>query len=206
MNTIKILCLHGLRHNSLLLRKSMDKTIKKLSKLNIEFDFFDSPIKYPTNESIDYRQWWTATRENALTLEKYDTIEQSINNLKQKWESSKYDGLLGFSQGSVLAQIFAYQIQNKLINIYEPKFLILICGSPISDHDYSKYYQSRLILKTLVMSGSQDPLVDINKTMELVKHLENVSIITHTGGHYFSTSSESYNQFKDFLLKTMEWS
>jgi len=204
--TIKILCLHGLRHNSQLLKKSMESTIKKLSKLGIEFDFFDSPIKYCTsentnNEDVDYRQWWSANRENALTIEVYDTIKESLQNLKHKWESSKYDGLLGFSQGSVLVQIFAYQIQNKIISTYDPNFLILVSSSPISDTDYKEYYKSQILYKTLIMSGSKDPLVDMNRTTTLIKYFKDPEVIIHSGGHYFSTSSEAYQLLKNFLLK-----
>lgn len=208
--SLKILCLHGFRHNSQLLKKSMEQTIKKLSRFNIEFDFFDSPIKYSstdndeTTNEIDYRQWWSATKENVLTLERFDTAEQSINNLKEKWESNKYDGLLGFSQGSTLVQIFAYQIQNKIIDTYEPKFLVIASTFPISDVGYKKYYQSQVIYKTLIMIGSRDTLVNMEQTLSLVKYFRNPVTIVHSGGHYFSTTSETYYLFKNFLQEIIQ--
>jgi predicted lipase len=203
-NKLKILCLHGFRHNSELFKKSMDSTIKKLSKLNVEFDFYDSPINYVGEEEGDddknnYRQWWSANKDNVLTLENYDTLEQSIQNLKHKWEEGKYDGLLGFSQGSVLAQIFAYQIQNKLLETYEPKFIVLASTFPITDTNYKKYYQEQLNCKTVIMTGSRDTLVDMKHTLSIIKHFKNPTTIVHTGGHYFSTSSETYYLFKKFL-------
>ena len=204
--TLKILCLHGFSHNSQLLKKSMDSTIKKLARLNIEFDFFDSPIKYNSGDYTDteYRQWWSATKESALTLEKYDTIDESIKNLKDKWESDKYDGLLGFSQGSVLIQLYCYLIQNKIISTYEPKFIVLVSTSPITDIEHKKYYQSQLIYKTLIMTGSKDTFVGMDQTLSLNKFFKNATIIIHTGGHYFSTSSETYYLFKKFLETIIE--
>jgi alpha/beta superfamily hydrolase len=186
----------------------MESTIRKLSKLNISFDFLDSPIKYKcitepnsTDDSTNYRQWWSASRDNALTLENYDTVEESIKVLKDKWESDRYDGLLGFSQGSVLAQIFAYQIQNKVIETYEPKFIVLASTSPISDLKYKEYYQSQLMYRALVITGSKDTLVSMEVTLSLLKFFSDPVTIVHTGGHYFSTSSETHYLFKEFLEK-----
>lgn len=197
--SLKILCLHEFRQNSQLLKKTMEPTVKKLSKLNITFDFYDSPIKYQNDINSDYRQWWSATKENILTLKNFDTVKESIHYLKQKWESDKYDGLLGFSQGSTLVQIFAYQIQNKIINTKEPKFIILASPFPISDVEYNKYYRSQLVYKTLIITGSKDTLVSMELTLSLVKYLRNSKTIIHTGGHYFSTSTETYYLFRKFL-------
>lgn len=207
MKSLKILCLHGFRQNTELLKKSMESTIKKLLRLNIEFDFYDSPIKYSNgdDETSNYRQWWSASRENILTSEKYDTIDQSLVGLKNKWESNKYDGILGFSQGSVLTQIFAYQIQNKIITIInEPKFLILVGAFSITDNNYKEYYQKQLKYKTLIITGSKDTLVKMEITLQLVKYFENSSTIIHKGGHYFSNSSETYYLLRNFLQEIMK--
>lgn len=196
MNKLKILCLHGFRHNAEILKREMNLTITKLNKLNVEFDFYDSPFEYTGS---NYKQWWSATKEDMLTAERYDTVRESIDNLKQKWESSKYDGLLGFSQGSVLVQIFCYQIQNKLIVTYEPKFIVLASTFAISDINYRKYYQNQLDYKAAIMIGSHDTLLDFKSTLSLIKHFKNPYTIVHTGGHYFSESSESYYLLRKFL-------
>lgn len=201
IKSLKILCLHGFRHNSQLLKKSMEPIIKRLSIFDVEFDFLDSPIKYKSEQNnTDYRKWWSVTKENALTLEKYDTIEESILHVKNKWTSNKYDGLLGFSQGSILAQIFAYQVQNKVINLeYEPKFIILVNTSLISDINYKVYYQEQLLYKTLIISGSKDTSIDIEHLCNLIKNFKNISVIFNTGGRYFSTTTETYYPLRHFL-------
>ena len=201
---MKILCLHGFRHNSDKLKKSMDPIIRKLEKTeyNIDFDFFDSPIPYgcdddPNNE---LRKWWTVTREN-INIEHYDTCNDSLQTLFDKWQSDEYDGLLGFSQGSVLIQIFAYQIQMGILAAREPKFIILCSTSKISDTHFATYYDQPLEYKTLIISGSRDPLVNIEDVIALRKNFENHQIIIHSGGHYVSSNSETYYQLKKFLTQ-----
>ena len=163
--TLKILCLHGFRHNSTLLKRSMESITKKLRKLGVEFDFFESPILYSGDDnndnSKDFKQWWSATKETVQSQEKYDTLEQSIENLKVKWQNYKYDGIIGYSQGSVLVQIFAYMIQNKIIDTYEPKFLILSSTFPITDVRYKDLYKEKLRYPTIIMAGTNDTFVKI---------------------------------------------
>lgn len=195
---MKILCLHGYRHNVNALKKSMDELIKKLNKKQIEFDFFQSPIKYiPTKEELetkstknDYYQWWSATKENIMTNEHYDTIDESLINLTNKWKSDNYDGILGFSQGSVLIQLFIYQIQKKQIETYEPKFIILVSSYPPTDLKFIDYHQTKKHIKTIIISGTNDDLVSIDVSMNLRDHFPNVSMLLHPGGHYVSSSTE----------------
>jgi len=192
---MKILCLHGLRHSGDMMKKSMKDLIRKFAKKDIEFDFYTSPIKFTdklAESENEYFQWWSGTRETGLTLEKYDTIEQSINNVLAKWNSDQYDGILGFSQGSVLTQIFAYQIQNKIIDTYEPKFIILAGASPISDTIYKQYYKDTLKYPVVFIAGMRDTLVTLDITNELRKYFDpdKTLFLIHNGGHYVSTSTE----------------
>lgn len=200
---MKILCVHGFRHNSEALKESMKTLIKKFSKNGIEFHFYDSPISYKSNDvneiNNEYKQWWSATRANILTLEKYDTIDESLKHLKERWEEDKYDGILGFSQGSVLVQIFAYQIQNKIICTYEPKFLILASMFAITDINHKNNYQTQLKYKTAIMAGARDTLVSMGDTLSLIKYFKNPYTIVHTGGHYVSSSSETYYMLQKFF-------
>ena len=198
---LKILCLHGFRHSADAINKSMAGLIKKFEKKGVEFVFYNSPIIYTGDDAkdCDYRQWWSATRENVLTLENFDTIEESIKNLSVKWESDNYDGILGFSQGSVLTQIFAYQIQKDIIKVTPPKFIILASPFPITDNVYKDYYKDQLCYKIAVMTGSRDTLVDTSTSLSLLKYFKDSTTITHSGGHYVSSSGETYNSLQKFL-------
>ena len=195
---MKILCLHGFRHSSKSLKKYMDALINKFSKYDIEFDFYQSPIKYiPTSDEInsgidcnDYYQWWSTTRENFLLNEHYDTINESLNNLTQKWKSENYDGILGFSQGSVLVQLFVYKIELQQIVVYEPKFIILVSPFIPSDIDFIDYNKTIKNIKTIIISGAKDTLVPTNISLSLIKQFSDARFLLHSGGHYVSSSTE----------------
>jgi predicted esterase len=184
----------------------MGSLISKLSKQLISFDFYDSPISYQRNESDDpsvdassYKQWWNATRDNVLTNPEYDTATESVSNLLKKWESAEYDGILGFSQGSVLTQIFTYQIQMKIIKTYNPKFVILSSTFPITDVKLKSYYETLLDVPTLVMYGSRDTFVTKEQTIETSKYFKNATLLEHSGGHYVSSNQFAIEGVRNFL-------
>jgi predicted esterase len=105
---MKFLCLHGLRHNGVKLKKSMDTFIRKCKGKGIEFVFIDSPFLY-SDEEKDLRKWYSASKENIFTLDKYDTLQESLKYVKEKYEEYKCDSLIGFSQGANIVQVLLYQ-------------------------------------------------------------------------------------------------
>ena len=193
---MKILCLHGLRHNGTLLEQSMKGISKKFK--NIEFVFINSKFKFENEENLYC--WWNANRENALTIDKYDLINESINYILQYWNKDIYDGILGFSQGSVVAQIFCYYVQNKIIETYAPKFAILCSSSEISDLNLKKLYETKLNLPICYMYGSKDPIINSETNMKLIEKLgDNVYILEHNGGHYVSSNSGTIDKLQIFF-------
>lgn len=198
---MKILCLHGIRHNVDVLKKNMKKLIEKYKRYDIEFEFFESPIRYinentnnfDNNSCDNYFQWWSSTRETFLIDKCYDTINESLLNLKQKWMSDNYDGLLGFSQGSVLSQIFVCQINKKIIDTYLPKFMILANPYPITDNnfvDYNDHIKNITSMKTIIICGTRDPLISIDIPINLMKNFNDANILIHSGGHFMSSATE----------------
>lgn len=196
---MKILCLHGLRQNKEILKKSMSKIIKKLEKENIVFEFVESPYEF-SNEG-NYKQWRTANKENALTIENYDTINESIEFITKIWNDNEYDGILGFSQGSVVCQIFLYQIENEKIKVNRlPKYGLLCCSSIISDKELMKLYECPLKTRTIIINGEKDPLINLDMTNKLAKYL-NSELYIHKGGHYICDKNNSIDLIKEFILK-----
>lgn len=180
---MRILCLHEYGTNSQKTKKSLDSLIKKLP--NIEFVFVDSPIRDDDNTY----KWWSITRNNMLSIRKYDTVKKSLLNLQKIWNSDKYDGIFGFSQGSVLAQIFAYQIQEKIISVtHQPKFLILSNTYKISDEEFEQFYKKYLEIPTILIIGTRNFLIPIEICLSVVNYLKHPYIIFHDGGHYASSS------------------
>lgn len=204
---MKILCLHGFRHNSALLQKSMSTLTKKFGKNDITFDFLDSCFPYvcvdgsEVLEKTDLKQWWSAKKDSILKLDTFDTVNESIEHIQKKWDENKYDGILGFSQGSVLAQIFAYRCQNKQINTYSPKFIILCSTFPITDLHECKQYENKLNLPCFIMYGSKDLFVQKDLTLKFSKICENATIYEHNGGHYVSSTKDTCDALLAFFNK-----
>lgn len=195
---IKILCLHGFCQNSELFKETMEPIIKKLEKYDIAFDFFESSEKYEnSDDQLKWKQWWSMSKQNKN--EDRELVLNHINRLKEKWQSDKYNGILGFCQGAVLVQIFAYQIQNKIIDTYDPEFIILANTFPLVT--FKNYYDKKLLYKTLFIIGSRDTLVKMEDIIDITKYFQNGTIIMSTAGHYFSTTSETLYLLKNFIVK-----
>ena len=198
---------------------------------NISFDFLESPIKYNDLEKKqedsnkkelteikeikeDYRQWWSATKDSVTNLDKFDTLEESMELLVKKWNSENYSGILGFSQGSVLVQIFTFFCETKKkvktleIN-YPPKFVILASSFAITDKtiksEIDEYTTSKNKLKTpmCLMYGSKDSFVTKDQTLQILDYWnkEQCFELEHNGGHYVSTTKTTCELLFDFITK-----
>lgn len=195
---MKILCLHGLRQNKTILAKNMEKIIKKLGKKDIVFDFIDSPFDFIEKE---FKQWYYASRENALTIDNYDTINESLKYIVDILNKGVYDGILGFSQGSVVCQIFLYAIENQTINVnIKPKFGLLCSTSLISDKNLVNLYKNELKTKTLILNGEKDPIISNDMTAKLAKYL-NSTLHYHKGAHYICDKNSTIDIISDFIFE-----
>lgn len=204
-----ILVLHGFRHNSKLLQKSMDTIIRKF-KSTVNFVFYDSPIKFvdietkdadfKTFDTSELLQWWSATKDSVLTLEKFDTYNESMKNVRDKWNSGKYDGIMGFSQGSVLAQLFCWNAQAGLIELKtKPKFAILCSTFPVTDLELKKFYKDKLNIPSVIMYGTNDTYISDTVTMAVANNICSPFIIKHDGGHYVSTKKNVIDELTTFF-------
>lgn len=209
-NVINVLCLHGFRHNASLLQKSMSELVKKLKKKNLVFDYVESPHVYISQDNSDtvediktnnYRQWWSATKDSVTTLEKFDTYKESLESVTKQWNSKKYDIVLGFSQGSILAQLFCYSIENNTINTYKPKLCILASSFSITDTMLKDYYKNQLQCPVIHMYGTKDTFVLPETASKLEQYFANCITIKHTGGHYVSGTRDTYALVLDALKK-----
>jgi len=130
-----ILCFHGYGQTSDVMKSRMKKLEKEFK--GISFDFA---------ESIDANMWYSVnineeTPFKVLTDEipedTYQMIEDNMINIDKILETKKYDGFIGFSQGSVFARwyisirkpsikffisIGSFNANHKLYNIYKLKY------------------------------------------------------------------------------------
>lgn len=214
-----ILCIHGFRSNGDLLKKSVNSLVKKFSKHNINFDFVTSPIPFididndngTGTENSDgecYKQWWTTSKKRLFDEQKYDTIYESIRYIYDMYSKKKYDGILGYSQGSVLVQVILYLQQFPMLFgekygdiIFNFKFGILGSTFNISDDELSELYKYRLDVPILNLYGSEDTLVPYNISESFSNKCNKIMNYKHHGKHYIPTTKESFEIMKNFINK-----
>lgn len=146
-----------------------------------------------------------------MSLDTFDTLENSLEILLKKWNEEKYDGILGFSQGSILVQIFAFycEIKKKIHNIeisYVPKFCILSSSFIITDKNvkneieiYSK--ENKIKMPMCLMYGIKDSFIKQEETLKILNYWNKNEIIEHKGGHYVSCTRETCEQLLNFINK-----
>lgn len=206
---IKILCLHGNRSCGDTLKKSM-KNLLKLE--HIEFIFITSPIIYDnSNNNYDaiYRKWWTGDLTNIFTNPYYDTLYESIKFVHDKYiEFGPFDGILGFSQGAVLANIILYLneypefFDDKYQHInFNFKFAILCSMSIITDNSFKKILDKKIKIPILNVYGDRDELLDFNHSQSLAKYFENCINYQHDGKHHIPSKSKFKSVLLDFLTR-----
>lgn len=201
----RILCLHGFRQNGSILKKSMHQYITDCKKLQkYELEFVDSPFAYVRNEGdgeIDtssFRQWWYGTKEDVTTVTTYDTLAESVKFVLEKLQTTKdCVGIWGFSQGSVLAQIVAYRLQQAGMPL---QCLILSATFPISDAgEVKRTAELKLTCPTLLMHGAKDTFVERKRALVVCEYIANCTLVEHDGGHYVSTTKASRDAVSVFI-------
>jgi len=130
-----ILCFHGYNQSCEMMKSRMNKIEKEFK--GISFDYA---------ESNDINMWYSINIDNINPLkvltdeipsESYHMIEENMKHIDKILETKKYDGFIGFSQGSVFARwyistrkpqikffisIGSFDANHKLYNIHKLKF------------------------------------------------------------------------------------
>lgn len=197
---MKILCLHGYRQNVRLFSKSADSLVKKLKKI-AQVEFINSPFlikegEIGYEEGIDRRKWWSLQKKDDLFEPiSYDLAEESISYVAKYYNENKFDGILGFSQGSVVVQCL---LLREMIN---PRFTILIGTFPITDPAWLSF-EFRRELPLLFCIGERDELVPRSKTEELLRKLRiPFEVCLYAGGHYVPSNAEAVRIICDFVMR-----
>ena len=178
----RLLCLHGYTQNATLFRQRT-AVLRKQLEPNIECVYVDAPFLCPGEpEEKQPRTWWILKTDGQKFF--YDGYQQSLTLLNDLWKTGGFVGVLGFSQGAVMAQIFANQAPS-------PCFLISVSGFPPRDESI------RLSLTktpSLHVIGTSDEIIDpafslasaqqtageaigLNETVALT------TVLSHPGGH-----------------------
>jgi hypothetical protein len=132
---------------------------------------------------------------------RYKGWEESEKTIRDAMEVyGPFDGIMGFSQGSLAASVALASIPELKSTV---KFVVLIAGfNPLDDH-FSRLLESEVPLapRSLHVIGSSDALVTRDRFESLISFYgADPRVFEHNGGHGVPTSAEFRNTVKTFIL------
>ncbi|KAG7367432.1 serine hydrolase [Nitzschia inconspicua] len=214
----RILCLHGRCQSGAMLSNKIAGARKKLQRI-YELDFLDGPLVVaeaipdqnaateitklqgqPLEFSELQRQlaWWDKDPKTGKHL----NITQAFSYVIETTKGKDYDGILGFSQGGVLAASLV------LTGAFPNVKVILTAGSPYVPDAFEcaksvapnqETIQHGLNVPKLHFAGKTDAMVPVESTARLCEAAGNGNIVLHEKGHLFPTKAAYVNQMMRFL-------
>lgn len=142
---------------------------------------------FPVKDYGDYREWWNSRREGDTII--YDRYDQCIETVVKELVESRYDGIMGFSQGGALvAAVLAMYVKGAID--FPPLKYAWIQGSFTPAHYSAQHYFRDLENcdregpRLLVTAYDRDPIVPASKTRQLADSFPNSTYVEFDGrGH-----------------------
>lgn len=204
----RLLFLHGYRQSASKVKKRTRKMFRILDEeCNASVYFLNGTHPYKSENDSDsqvavvdkhiinilesQRVWYNA----KCTESTYDGLEESIdyviNHIKTK---GPYDGIIGFSQGSLVASI----ILKRQPNLF--RYFISISGYKPKDDNYKSLYSIEYLtdFPSLHIFGKRDTLVDSADSIEFYKCFKNAVLAEHPAGH-FAPDQWPFEKIQEFV-------
>eukprot|EP00250_Pteridium_aquilinum_P017338 c23580_g1_i1 orf=139-732(+) len=172
---LRVLCLHGFRTNASIMKTQLAKWDRSVIDL-LDLVFLNAP--YPAAGESDVEGFfpppfyeWFRYEKTEIGAVNYKTLKECIQagevtyrNLKECIQfisdfmetQGPFDGLLGFSQGSILAAALAGMQQQGLALTSSPalRFVIIISGGVLKgDHDFKGCYSEPIRCPSVHLIG-----------------------------------------------------
>lgn len=224
---LEILVLHGNRQSAKIFKNKTEKDFEKKLKKIANLTYCDSPRLYQqsvnsgesTSETKDHysstkdepiREWWNAIEKDGSII--YEGLEDSLEYINRLFKYNRYDGIIGFSQGSTLVGIisaFVNDFRNgknvpvHINNITDQlKFVVMISGFYCRDSrpefkncileempiehipEQIKIRKDLIKIPSFHIWGTDDKMVLPWRSAKLSDAFENKKICIHTSGHF----------------------
>ncbi|XP_010025399.2 esterase AGAP003155 isoform X1 [Eucalyptus grandis] len=205
----RILCLHGFRMSAKILETQMHKWPESLLE-KLDLVYLDAPYPSMGKSGAEgvfdppYFEWFQGNQDYT----EYENFKECIDFIEDFMvKNGPFDGLLGFSQGAVLAAALPGMQAEGLVftKVPEIKFLILISGAKLGGSKFSapplaaNAFSSPVKCPSLHVIGENDlvkpdsiALLDSFVDPIIVHHLED-----HTIPRLDNQSLEDVNNFID---------
>jgi len=196
---LKILCLHGHGQCSMYFTQKLGalrNEVKKLCVMSVP----DAPFPCPTEDVPDARSWYSFTRLESGQTDRYDNFEDAVAFLAEYDRAQgPFDGILSFSQGTVVSVVLAARANEKLFPSL--KFCVMFSGLLPSDK-YLRADTMALLREKTVSSlhifGTEDKVITPDRSLELAMAFgPTAQVVSHDGGHFVPSSVRK--QLKEFV-------
>ena len=194
---LRILCLHGIYNNIEVMQYQLDYYMY-IFRDYIDFEIINAPFVYEhvfdpvVKEKFKgpFYGWYAIDFENKRRIKVIEGIEYLINYIN---DNGPFDGLLGFSQGSILARIILKREEFgsllPKLTVDSPKFAILFSSvvSKLStpttkDKEFYDILTGKYEEPILFIYGEQE--ISEDTVSESIINTGNITTIVHNGGHY----------------------
>lgn len=195
---LRILALHSWRTSAKIFKEQFARVQLGLEIEELaELVFVDAPHsnKGPPPKDVagifegPYYEWFTIHKSESQQpggppITAYMGLEQSEEYLCQIMrEQGPFDGLIGFSQGGLMASVLvAQQRAGLLLQDMPPLRFVLLFGSVMSHHPrHVETYQGRVQVPSCHVVGHQDWVKE--HAIDLARQFQNPIVIMHPRGH-----------------------
>lgn len=219
----RVLCLHGYSQNASMLSKKLAAV--QLQCPDIEMIFFDAPhilqpVDLPAPSQMGYfagfdsepppkepqRGWWKTQNVHVITAGLEVTLASLKDILKKR---GKFDGVLGFSQGAVLAALLSGLLEKPQMYpsfledgkaLHPPfEFCICVAGYKPLDPLGASLVTPDFKTPTLHILGHNDIVVTPERAQSLIDVSFNGRVEYHDGGHFIPTKTAWRKFLADYI-------
>lgn len=146
--------------------------------------------------------WWRASEQNTRPSRSLRAIgaDESVATIRHACEShGAFDGLLAFSQGCAAGALAIAELGNKCV--VPDGFCVLAAGFLPADETLRARIEKQAPLpqRALVVSGTNDALVERERTDALGKCFQIYEAFYHDGGHGIPTTSDFRSHVRSFI-------
>ena len=209
----KVLCLHGYSMDAVWLTEWCDDIQPHLS--GIELIIPNAPVPVPEQEVRGMAKrfnmaipewrigegknwcWYRATDDKPPVYQQIDTSFDMLETLFK--EQGGFDGILGWSQGAVMAAILAALYLKNNDQRYQVNWLVLAGGFRPGDQRFRAYFDESLNLPSLHVTGEKESSFMQQQGDRLASSFVDAQRLTTPVGHIFPL------KYPEYMRKIAEW-
>lgn len=214
MPPARVLCLHGYCQNGAVFRAKTGALRKSLAKSGTaELVYIDAPFTVSTARSASTAPgdtssnaspsgtpltWWKASADGAV----YSGYERSLHDIRAAFlTQGPFVGILGFSQGAVLAAVIAAQATDPAFASL--RFAILVSGMPSRAEEHAPLFAEPVALPSLHVIGEADKLVPPEASRKLHDLFHDPILFQHSAGHLVPSTAPAREMIAAFITSTL---